>query len=498
MGMFHFDIPEPVGDFFGQSLWEDAYVCGIEGVPWQCHTRFDRGRLSIQRGIDASGKLYLACPLEGIGYRTLSTCSLRATDEPYLLALELARGSCYRARLQADTWRRAGLTTNAAFDELLQLGTLHFLDAAQGGVAPDQASLASLRAIGVLERAICNLGECYAVQSIAFRRQHEHRIGTLLAASVVPPSPSETPRGEAFQEAFNSAAVRLCWTDIETDSGRFDYEPAWASIRWCIERGIRVIAGPLVDFRARMIPHWLYLMEDDFTSFLSAVNQFVERTVTEFRGSVQLWNCAAGLNSPGPLSLDDEQLMRLAVCVLQAVRRSDPNTPAIVTFDQPFGEYLAKHRDGISPLHFADALSRSGLGMSGIGLEVRFHYREGGTLPRSAIDFGEMIDRWASLGMPMLVQFGTPGSEGPDPKAILAAKVIQDPSVTIEPAAQQLRVARPILQTLLAKHSVHGIVWDGWSDAERHLMSHSGALDAAGQPRPVLQFLAKLRRDFLA
>ncbi len=103
-------------------------------------------------------------------------------------------------------------------------------------------------------------------------------------------------------------------------------------------------------------------MEDDFEAFLEAVTQFAERTVTKFRGSVHLWNCAAGLNTPGPLEIDDEKAMRLAVGILQAVRRTDPNTPAIITFDQPFGEYLAKHGEGISPLHFADALVRSGLG----------------------------------------------------------------------------------------------------------------------------------------
>jgi hypothetical protein len=227
------------------------------------------------------------------------------------------------------------------------------------------------------------------------------------------------------------------------------------------------------------------------------VLEFVERTVSQFRGSVQLWNCAAGLNTPGPLSLDDEQTMRLAVGILQTVRRTDPHTPSVVSFDQPFGEYLARHRDGISPLHFADALARSGLGLAGLGLEFRFNYQTGCTLPRSAVDFGELLDRWATLGLPLLVQLAAPGGSGPDPKAMVPEKVLQPPGPNGDAEAEQLKIAGPILRTLLAKHIVHGIVWDGWSDAEPHLLSHSGVIDAGGRPRPMLEYLTRLRRDFL-
>jgi hypothetical protein len=196
--------------------------------------------------------------------------------------------------------------------------------------------------------------------------------------------------------------------------------------------------------------------------------------------------------------LDDEQVMRLAVGILQTVRRTDPQTPAIMSFDQPFGEYLAKHRDGISPLHFADALVRSGLGMVGIGLEFRVNYAADSTLPRSAVDLGQMIDRWATLGMPMLVQLSVPGGTGVDALSLAPTDVLQYDSLVADAAAEQLRIAGPMIRTLLAKHIVHGIVWDGWSDAEPHVMSHSGVVDSEGHQRPLLEYLTRLRREFLA
>ncbi|TWU02620.1 glycoside hydrolase family 10 [Stieleria varia] len=497
MGQFHFDVPQSVGEWFGQSLWGDAYICGIEGVPWQSHSKFDGSRLTVSRAIASSGKLYLACPMPGLGYRTLNTCSLQPLDTPHNLPLELARGSCYRARSQSDIWERSGLTLSDRFKECLSAGSSLFLDAAQKRADPEGSAELAVKAIEMLEQAIIDLGESYAVQSISYRKQHEPQIGTLLASSVVPPSPASSTHASQFCAAFNSAAIRINWSDIETDSGRFDFDNVETTFQWCASNGLRVLAGPLIDFRSKLMPHWLYLLEDDFNGFLNAVAQFVQRVVSRFRGSVQLWNCAAGLNTPGPLDLDDEQVMRLAVTILQTVRRNDPKTPAIVSFDQPFGEYLAKHRDGISPMHFADALARSGLGMVGLGLDIRLNYRTDATLPRSAVDFGHMIDRWSTLGMPLLVQLSSPGEHGPDPGAAAPQETLRTRFDSPDLGSDQLRVVAPLIRTLLAKHIVHGIVWDGWSDAVPHTQSHSGLIDSRGTPRPLLEYLVRLRRDFL-
>ena len=148
-------------------------------------------------------------------------------------------------------------------------------------------------------------------------------------------------------------------------------------------------------------------------------------------------------------------------------------------------------------MNFADALVRSGLGLAGVGLEVRVNYESDATLPRSAVDFGQMIDRWATLGLPMLVQLAVPGGSGPDQQALAPSKVLAlDPS-TGDAAAEQLRVAGPLIRTLLAKQIVHGVVWDGWSDAEPHVMSHSGLIDSGGRQRPLLEYLERVRREFL-
>ncbi|MCA9137702.1 MAG: endo-1,4-beta-xylanase, partial [Planctomycetales bacterium] len=433
----------------------------------------------------------------GLGYRTLSTCSLMPGPQPHPLYLELARGSCFRARVQSSSWERAGLSLGDRFGELLQRGTSQFLDAAEARSDLEECSRHAMLAIATLEQAIADLGESFALQSIAYRKQREPQLGTLLAGGVMPPSPTRSPLSARFEKAFNCAAVRLNWGTIESEAGKFDFGPSDQTIHWCSERGIRVLAGPLIDFRKELMPPWMYLFEDNFDSFVQSVTQFTQRVVERYRGSVQLWNCAAGLNTPGPIAFDDEQVMRLAVAILQTVRRGDPNTPAIISFDQPFGEYLARHREGISALHFADALARSGLGMAGVGLDIRLNYSSDATLPRSALDFGNMIDRWATLGMPMLVQLTIPGDCGTDAKSFVNQSTLANDTNKQELSANQLRSAGPIVRTLLAKHMVHGIVWDGWADNEIHVQSHSGVIDSNGVPRPMLDYFERLRQELL-
>lgn len=498
MGQFQFAVPADSISLLAQSKWRDAYICGVEGVPWECSNSVQGGLLTIRRPLQASGKLHLSLPIKGFGYRLLSTCALASDQPPYHLLLELARGSCQRLRDQSSIWQRAGLQTSDRFGELLQRGTSHLLDAMQVKQDAAACSQHALLAINTLESAISDLGESFALQSIAFRKHRESQLGTLLASSVIPPSPTGSMLVDRFDSAFNSAAVRLNWGLIEREAGKYEHQPGDQTIQWCSDRGMRVIAGPLIDFRRQMLPPWLYLIEDDFDGLVRSVTEYVERVVTRYQNSVHLWNCASSLNTLRGLDLDDEQIMRLAVAILQTVRRCAPNTPAVFSFDQPFGEYLARRPNGISPLHFADALARSGLGLAGIGLDVRLNYAQHSTATRSAMDFGGMIDRWATLGLPLLVQLAIPGDVGADPHSIIQNDANVSGQNKPELAAAQLQTAGPILRTLLAKQLVHGVVWDGWSDAEPHVEPHSGVIDPVGTVRPVLELFEHLRSEFLS
>ncbi|WP_164100413.1 glycoside hydrolase family 10 [Candidatus Laterigemmans baculatus] len=511
MGQFRFTVPPAQREglnLWGLDLWNAAYVCGSEGIPWEGRVGLNDGILTIQRTVDDSGRLYIPYPVAPGGpLATLSTCSLpqterpgRPTQEPRLLPLELARGECFRLRNQADLWRRAGLQSSAAERQQLQTATDAFLRAASHRGAAEEVGAAADVAIHQLYQAGEQLVDCYSRQAIEYRQQTEGRLATLLGANVAAASAGEViggPLQQPLLSAFNTVQIPLGWGTVETDAGKVDFAPYDRMFQWAMASGLRTIAGPLLDFRPRMLPHWSYLVEDDFISLVEAVESYVERAVLRYHGRVTLWHATAGLNTPGPMTLDEEQVMRLAVAVIHTIRRVDPRTPVLISVDQPWGEYLARERDGISPLHFADALIRSNLGVAGIGLEMRMNYTAPGSLPRSLLDLSQHIDRWASLGLPLLVQLAMPASGGTDPLATQAAKVIPlGPEGRTTPQLQAELAARWV-RALIAKGVVHGIVWDSWDDRYPHSMPHAGLIDPSGKPRPLLDALTALRKKLL-
>lgn len=507
MGQFRFTVPPDQLKLL--DLWDAAYVCGSEGVPWEGRVSLNDGILTIQRTVDDSGRLSIPYPVSPDGpLATLSTCSLPQTErqgrgpsEARLLPLELARGECFRLRNQADLWRRAGLQPSEEQLQQLQGGTDAFLRAASHRGSIAEVGRAANEAIHQLHIASEMLVDCYSSQAIEYRQQTEGRLGTLLGANVAAAAAGELlggPLQQRFLDTFNTIGIPIGWGAVETDAGKVDFGPYDKMFDWAVASGLRVIAGPLLDFRPRMLPHWSYLVEDDFIALVEAVENYVERAVLRYRGRVTLWHATAGLNTPGPMTLDEEQVMRLAVAVIHTIRRIDPRTPVLISVDQPWGEYLGNQREGISPLHFADALIRSNLGVAGIGLEMRMNYAGSGTLPRTLLDLSQHIDRWATLGLPLLVQLAMPAAAEADPMATQTAKVIPlGPGGKTTPALQA-ELATRWIRTLIAKGVVHGIVWDGWDDRYPHSLPHAGLIDPSGKPRPLLDNMTALRQQLLA
>ena len=514
MGQFRFAVPPE--QLSSLRMWEAAYICGIEGVPWEGYVTLEDGVLTVARGVDDSGKLYIPFPVGKSGpLVTLSTCSLRETgskrcpaggDAPHLLPLELARGECFRLRNQADQWRRVGLQIGPDLQRRLDDATEYFLRAATHGGSLGEVGEAAVLAIEKLYGAGEALADCYAQQALQFRKQNERQLNTLLGAVADPDSLKMLPGGgeqvndnrQRFRHAFNTVALPISWGSVTKGDGKADFTKFDEAIDWAVASGLRIIAGPLFDFHAKLLPDYLYLYEDDFQGFVEAVEAYVERAVLRYNGRVTLWHATAGLNTRGPLALDEEQVMRLAVAVIHTIRRVDPRTPVLISVDQPWGEYLGGERDGISPLHFADALIRSNLGVGGIGLELRMNYADGGSLPRSVLDMGQQLDRWSALGLPLLVQLSMPGGDSADVKAFRSNRVIPLGSEGATTDEMQGNFAMRWIKTMLAKGVVHGVVWDGWDDRFPHGMANAGLIDSAGNPRPLLESLTKLRRELLS
>ena len=125
------------------------------------------------------------------------------------------------------------------------------------------------------------------------------------------------------------------------------------------------------------------------------------------------------------LALSEQERLRLVARTVELVRSLDPDTPALVSFDQPWAEYMRQRHSDFPPLHFADALVRAGLGLAGLMLEINVGYLPGGTLPRHPLEFSRQLDAWSLLGLPLWLSLCAPSGDHDDPlaqrKAIAAA-----------------------------------------------------------------------------
>ena len=150
------------------------------------------------------------------------------------------------------------------------------------------------------------------------------------------------------------------------------------------------------------LPDWLFL-EDSYEEVHLSATKFIDAVVNRYRGKVQLWHVTARLNQDGAFAFAEEQRLRLVVDAVDRVRAVEARTPLVVSFNQPWAEYIARKDQELTPINFADTLIRGELGLAGIGLEIHYGYWPGGTMPRDAMDTSRLLDRWSQIGVPLMV-----------------------------------------------------------------------------------------------
>ncbi len=294
---------------------------------------------------------------------------------------------------------------------------------------------------------------------------------------------------------FNTATVPLAWREVERLEGNRDWSLSDRQIEWCRSKGLKVCAGPLLQLDRCATPDWLYLWEGDDDNLMSFTAEYLRSAVTRYRGKVHLWQCAARLNASDVFSLSEEQRLRMAVLAIEVTRQADPRAPIVLLIDQPWAEFMSDSECDLSPLHFADALVRADIGLSGIGLEINLGCWPGGTAMRSVLEVSRLVDRWSLLGLPLLVMATLPSASGPDPLARSAAQPLRFGLGGDATAESQCKWVEEFLPMLLAKQPVQAIFWNQLSDAVGHDFPHGGLFDAAGAPKPALEALRVLRTE---
>jgi len=490
MGLMRFRVDPP--NRITEEVAQQAYLSGIDRIVWPARVRLSDGQLLLEREVSESGCLQLPWAVRDLGMVTLGTGTLIEQPEPYQLALELARGTISQLRAQLSDWQAAGLQVPRALADQVSEATQHLAWSAVSQETPEVSTQRADEAIRLAVDAGDSLVAAYAEQVLLARRRGGVKLPTFLAGDLGTASLDELTARQ-FVQTFNAAVVPLGWRDIEAVEGNFRWSVADRQVEWCLAHGLKVLSGPLLRLETRDLPDWLYLWEDDFDSLHDFVSGLVRKAVRRYQGKVSLWQCAARLNTADALSLTEQDKLRLAARVVELVRSLDPATPAAISFDQPWAEYMSRRDVDFPPLHFADALIHAGLDVRAIVLEINLGYYPGGTLPRTGVEMNRQLDCWSLLGLPLVISLVVPSAGHEDR---LAQRRDQTLPGDWTAATQQAWIARH-LPLILAKPYVHGIVWSQLRDDHAHELAHGGLLDARGQPKPALRTLAGLRQTHL-
>ncbi len=493
MGQMRFNVH--LRDRIASDGLKRIYVAGSEEIPWSTRASWEGDVLVVERSMNDSGCVYVPWRVEGQGLTILGTSTLTERLRPYQLEVELARGFLHRIRNRLFIWEWLGLETPAELNEQLREATREFSRSATSQKQPAEAAAVADRAISLAFATAEKMASCYAQQTIA-TRQEQAPIAALMGVSLGPQTPDVSMRRKLV-EACNIIQLPVAWRAIEFKEGKRDWKPTDEQLAWCQKAGLKVAAGPLLRLDDSGAPDWMVLWEGDFENSARLMIDHVRAVVSRYAGRVHLWHVASRVNNGKLLSLEEEQRLQLVAEALDVVRQIDPRTPTVVSFDQPWAEYLSDNDELLAPTHYADALVRADLGVSGFGLEINAGYQPAGSGHRPTFELGRLLDFWSVWGLPLMITLCTASGTDEDPHAqrgigIELAKEIPDDA--LDP---QHHWAQSVLPLLLARSTVQIVLWNQLCDGQAHEFPNGGLFDQNAQPKPAFEFMRDLRKSCL-
>ncbi|MFO0906161.1 MAG: hypothetical protein U0939_24350 [Pirellulales bacterium] len=493
MGQLRFIVPR--GERLDEAAVQRAYLGGMDHVPWPTTTEWDGKTLIVEREVRESGTLSIPWTVAGHGELVLTTSSLMERKAPYLLPLELARGTVHRLRAQLAAWQLIGYRPSDAVREQVSDAQESFMRAAMEQGTPEAMCDDADRTLEYALTAIESACSEFAQASLRSRQSQTPTLNTLLGAVVESP-PLDAKSAKWTLASFNAAQLRLTWSETEQEQGIRSFAAAENQLQWCREHQLKVLAGPLFRPSRRSWPTWID-PRGNFETTHRQLLEYTEDVVRYFQGRVHVWHAVSAVAGDNETRLSEEQRLRLAVSVIETVRRLDPRTPIVVSFDQPWGEYMTRRHFDLSPMHFADMLVRSDLGVAGLGMEINFGYDSRATWPRDLLEFNRQIDHWSTLGLPLLLFLSAPSAPGLDAYASEPAS----PNSRVGPLGPsqewQKRFVEQAVPFLISKPAVHSVFWNQLRDEVPHDFAHGGLFDIHGARKPAIESLADFRQKHL-
>ncbi|MCX5684877.1 MAG: endo-1,4-beta-xylanase, partial [Planctomycetota bacterium] len=191
-----------------------------------------------------------------------------------------------------------------------------------------------------------------------------------------------------FADVFNYATVGFYWGGYETERGKPNYEYTDKVVAWAVEHGIRMKGHPLLWGDAAGIPKWSQGQPPP-----DVQKARVQEIMRRYAGKIGLWEV---VNEPShQLALKIDEPYRWA-------READPKAVLIVN------DYNVLANGCPQFFKLLQGAKAAGVPYDGIGIQA--HEPRSMRFPLD--DVQRILDRYATLGVPLHITEFTPTSSG--------------------------------------------------------------------------------------
>ena len=487
------------------SRWplRNAYLIGADGSAMRSEIVFEHGELICEKREAGAAALALQHRVGDLGELTLQTCLLPEREEPYLLALELARHRLMVFYAKLEEWAMFDLGEDHPVTRRAERARPLFIEAL--AVQNEQPARADALGQECLVVALDGTEELALSHSelLLNKRKSSGGLSRCAIGCGVHPGLGHDRLRLGLQANFDFVQLPTAWRALAPQEGEYQWSAMDSWIEWASRRRLPVVAGPLISFEPTNLPDWLYIWEHDFETVRDLVYEHIERVVGRYRGSVSAWKVVSGLHVNSHFPFNFEQLMDLTRMTTMLVKKIAPASKALIELRQPFGEYYAQNPRSIPPMMYVDLIAQSGIAFDGLSLRLLMGQAVAGQYTRDLMQVSNLLDQFAGFGKPVHLTIGSPSE--PVTEMMIAAPVSGEP---VDPNSGYWR--RPwswvvqghwleaIFQIAISKPFVEAVAW-------RELMDHpdielplSGLLSEAMEPKAAFRRLVAFRQSLLA
>ncbi len=486
-----------------------AYLVAGDGVAIPASISLEDGVIRCQKRSSESAALALGYNAEHLGQLTLQTCLLPERDEPYLLALELARARLRLFIAKSEDWMLFDLDPeHPAIQKFtdarnLFVQALSTLDPQQAEQAAHESLLACIQA-GEL------LAEHHADLLLSRRLRSPTAARTTIGCTVHPMQWSDRLKSVVAAH-FDYVCMPVRWRDLEPEEGEYAWRFTDRWIEWAVRTARKpVMAGPILDLSRLAIPDWLYIWEHDYETLRELVSEHVQAVVTRYRRVIHIWNVATGININENFQLTYEQMMDLTRVCLLLVKKLQPHARVMLEIAQPFAEHYATQTGSLPPLMYLEMILEAGMPVDSFGVRVQVGQAREGRSTRDLMLLSHMLDRLARLDHPVVITAcGAPSAPPSVPPA--AEEPARDGEETLgaagarpspqsagywhEPWSERAQAEwlTKIASIALSKPYIESICWQDLYDHNTSDMPAGGLISSLGIVKPALRRIGQIR-----